>query len=114
MLLEWESWIIGSSLPDVRVARFRLAFWDKTVPPMTRTKGKQKAAISSQRKRLKLGGSALNIWHSVFFVSGVAAMGLFQLALISFDHGHKAHHADNAANHAPGMAAQPWGELEIT
>jgi len=81
---------------------------------MTRTKGKQKAAIGSQQKRLKLGGSALNVWHTVFFVSGVAAMGLFQLALISFDHSHKAHHADHAANHAPGFTAQPWGELEIT
>src|SRR4051812_581081 len=81
---------------------------------MTRAKGKEKGAISGQRKRLKLGGSVLNIWHSVFFVLGVIAMGLFQLALISFGHERSAHHADRAANRASGVSAQPWGELEIT
>ena len=93
-----------------RVAPTDSSFLDKNLS-MTKAKGKATAVLSSRRKQ---GGSILNLWHAVFFISGVVAMGLFQLALISISHGRSAYHADHAASHAPGVSTQPWGELEIT
>jgi len=78
---------------------------------MGKTKVIGKSAI---RARHNIRGSILNLWHMVFFVSGVVAMGLFHLVLISIDHSRSALRADRAVKSAPRANAQPWGELEIT
>jgi hypothetical protein len=70
-----------------------------------------KPAISARRK---MRGSILNLWHVVFFVSGVAAMGLFQLVLISIDHSRSDLPAERTPGSAPRGNTRPWGELEIT
>src|SRR2546421_3163614 len=78
---------------------------------MSKAKVTPKAA---RKRRRKMSGSALTVWHAVFFVSGVVAMGLFQYVLISTDHTRSGHQADRTATSPPGASAPRWGELEIT
>jgi len=78
---------------------------------MGKAKGTGKPAVNARRK---MRGSILNLWHLVFFVSGVVAMGLFQIVLMSVEHGRSALRADRTTSDAPGANTPPWGELDIT